>query len=182
MSAPTPVRLVPLSVPAGVSTVPIPIDLTTQLTSPLPGSLDGCGSPPGLVVPEPVNSGSYQLQLSVDGMITDPTGLPGSNTAPLLAFTIGAVETQPAPNLPPTAGESIDVAGSTDLIEAIADALTGLRLDNTVPAAQVTTGVNLADWYTYLSQTGQSTTTGILNFSLPNRCGVFNVALEVDLD
>jgi hypothetical protein len=175
------VRLVPLSVAAGVFTVPVPIDLTTRLTSPLPGSLDGCGSLPGLVVPEPVNAGSYRLQLSADGTITDPARVPGSNLAPFLAFTIGAVENQRLPNLPPTAGESIDVAGSTDLTEAIANALTGLRLDNAVPAAQVTAGVNLADWYTYLSQTGQTTTDGILNFSLPNRCGVANVTLEVDL-
>jgi hypothetical protein len=178
---PMPAPLVPLSVEPGNFTVPILIALTTQLISPVTGSRDGCGSPPNLVVPEPVKTGSRTLQLSPGGTVTDPIGVPGSNTAPLLAFTIGAVEIQPGPDLPPTAGQSIDVAGTTDLTEAIANVLTGVTLDDAVPAAQVTAGVNLAGWYTYLSQTGQRTTSGVLNFSVPNRCRVFNFTLTIDL-
>jgi hypothetical protein len=128
-----------------------------------------------------VKSGSYALQLSADGTVTDRTGAPGSNTSLVLGFAIDAVEIQPVPGLPPTAGQSIDVAGSTDLTAAIADGLTGLRLNDSVPVAQVSAGVNLAGWYSYLSQTGQRTTTGILNFSLPNRCGVFNLTLTIEL-
>jgi hypothetical protein len=179
--APTPRPLVPLAVAPGGFAIPIPIDLTTRLISPLTGTLDGCGSPPGPIVTEPTRSGSYLLQLSADGTVTDPVGDPGSNTSPLLGFAIEASEIEPGPGLPPTAGQSIDVAGSTELTKAIADGLTGLRLDDSVPTAQVSAGVNLTGWYAYLSQTGQQTTTGILNISLPNRCGVYNLTLTIEL-